>query len=66
MSEALSVTPEPAVANSVKTCNSEVNHSGNQFQHETFGDIEPQTDHISTTPVSKGMQLGNKMVIIDG
>ena len=44
--------PEPAVATFVKTCNSKVNHPGHRFQEETFGDIEPQADHPSTTPFS--------------
>ena len=40
VNDTLSVTPEPAIANSVKTCNCKLSHPGHWFQDETFGDIE--------------------------
>ena len=49
----LSVTPDPAYYKLCeKKCNSEVNHPSHQFQDERFGDVEPQADYPSTTPVS--------------
>ena len=73
MSGILSVTPEPAIANSVKTCNSKVNHSGHRFQDETFGDIEPQADHPSSIALvtvnsehNAGIAKSHQLTIWDG